>query len=209
MSCDPAVLTLYLVTDRSMLKGLEFPELLRRAASGGVTCVQLREKTATGGEFYRLALETARVLEPLGVPLIINDRADVAAAVPCLGVHLGQHDLPIDAARKILGPGRVIGISVNTPEEALAAERAGADYLGASPVYLTGTKTDTDPAIGPEGLGRIAAAVRIPVVGIGGINAANAALMKSAGAAGICVVSAICAAPDPAAAARQLRTAFR
>jgi len=208
MKCDPALLTLYLVTDRGMLRGLEFADFLRRAVEGGVTCVQLREKSAGGAEFYRLAMESARVLEPLRVPLIVNARVDIAAAVPCLGVHLGQHDLPLEAARRILGPDRVIGISVNNVAEAIAAEQAGADYLGVSPVYRTGTKTDTDPAVGPAGLGRIAAAVRIPVVGIGGINAANAALMRPAGAAGICVVSAICAAADPAAAARALRAAF-
>ena len=149
MRCDPARLALYLVTDRRMRPDLPLPELVRQAVAGGVTCVQLREKEIEGGEFYRLALAVGETLAGTGVPLIINDRVDVAAAVPCAGVHLGQKDLPLEAARRILGPDAVIGLSVNTPAEAVAAERAGADYLGAGPAFPTGTKLDTDPLLGP------------------------------------------------------------
>lgn len=204
MRCDPARLALYLVTDRRMRPDLPLPELVRRAVAGGVTCVQLREKEIEGGEFYRLALAVGEALAGAGVPLIINDRVDVAAVVPCAGVHLGQKDLPLEAARRILGPGAVIGISVNTPAEAVAAERAGADYLGAGPAFPTGTKLDTDPLLGPAGLRAVAAAVRIPVVAIGGINAGNVRELRGIGLAGVSVVSAICAAPDPTAAAAGL-----
>jgi len=208
MHCDPGWLTLYLVTDRRMRPDRPLPELVRRAVAGGVTCVQLREKEIEGGEFYRLALAVGEALAGTGVPLIINDRVDVAAAVPCAGVHLGQKDLPLEAARRILGPGAVIGISVNTPAEALAAARGGADYLGAGPAFPTGTKLDTDPVLGPAGLRAVAAAVAIPVVAIGGIHAGNVGELRGIGLAGVSVVSAICAAPDPAAAATALRDAW-
>jgi thiamine-phosphate pyrophosphorylase len=208
MRCDPRWLTLYLVTDRRMRPELPLPELVRRAVAGGVTCVQLREKDIEGGEFYRLALAVGEALAGTGVPLIINDRVDVAAAVPCAGVHIGQKDLPLEAARRILGPGAVIGISVNTPAEAVAAERAGADYLGAGPAFATGTKLDTDPVLGPAGLRAVAAAVALPVVAIGGIHAGTVGELRNCGLAGVAVVSAVCAAPDPAAAAAALRDAF-
>ena len=205
MSCDPSILRLYLVTDRRMRSELPLPELVRQAAAGGVTCVQLREKDAEGAEFLRLGLEVAEALAGTGVPLFINDRIDVAAAVPCAGVHLGQQDLPIEVARRILGPGKLVGLSVNTVAEALDAERRGADYLGAGPAFPTGTKLDTEPELGPEGLRRIVRAVRIPVVAIGGINEATIGRLAGLGLAGVAVVSAVCAAPDPRSAAAALR----
>ena len=208
MRCDPATLRLYLVTDRRMRPDLPLPELIRQAAAGGVTCVQLREKDAEGAEFLRLGLEVAEALAGTGVPLFINDRIDVAAAVPCAGVHLGQRDLPIEVARRILGPDKIIGISVNTVDEALDAERRGADYLGAGPAFPTGTKLDTEPELGPEGLRRIVQAVRIPVVAIGGIHQETIGRLAGVGLAGVAVVSAVCAAPDPRAAAAILRSLF-
>ena len=208
MRCDPAILRLYLVTDRRMRPDRPLPELVRQAAAGGVTCVQLREKDAEGAEFLRLGLEEADALAGTVVPLFINDRVDVAAAVPCAGVHLGQKDLPIEVARRILGPVKLVGISVNTVEEALDAERRRADYLGSGPAFPTGTKLDTDPVLGPEGLRRIAAAVKIPVVAIGGINEATVGRLSGVGLAGVAVVSAVCAAPDPRAAAAALRNLF-
>jgi len=208
MSCDPTILRLYLVTDRRMRPDLALPELVRQAAAGGVTSVQLREKEAEGAEFLRLGLEVAGALAGTGVPLFINDRIDVAAAVPCAGVHLGQRDLPIEVARRILGPDKIVGISVNTVDEALDAERRGADYLGAGPAFPTGTKLDTEPELGPEGLRRIVQAVRIPVVAIGGIHQETIGRLAGVGLAGVAVVSAVCAAPDPRAAAAILRSLF-
>lgn len=204
MNFDPAILRLYLVTDRRMRPDRPLPELVREAAAGGVTCVQLREKEAEGAEFLRLGFEVADALAGSGVPLFINDRIDVAAAVSCAGVHLGQKDLPIEVARRILGPDKIVGLSVNTVAEALDAERRGADYLGAGPAFPTGTKLDTDPVLGPEGLRRIVRAVRVPVVAIGGIHEATIGRLVGVGLAGVAVVSAVCAAPDPRAAAAAL-----
>lgn len=208
MNCDPSILRLYLVTDRRMRPARSLSELVRQAAAGGVTCVQLREKEAEGAEFLRLGFEVADALAGSGVPLIVNDRIDVAAAVPCAGVHLGQKDLPIEVARRILGPDKTVGLSVNTVEEALDAERRGADYLGAGPAFPTGTKLDTEPELGPEGLRRIVQAVKIPVVAIGGIHEATIGRLAGLGLAGVAVVSAVCAAPDPRAAAASLRSLF-
>jgi thiamine-phosphate pyrophosphorylase len=204
MRCDPAWLRLYLVTDRRMRPELPLPELVRQAVAGGVTCVQLREKEAEGGEFLRLGLAVAEALAGTGVPLIVNDRIDVAAMVPGAGVHLGQQDLPIEAARRILGPDRIVGLSVNTVAEAREAERRGADYLGAGPAFPTGTKADTEPELGPDGLRRIVQAVRIPVVAIGGINETTIGRLRGLGLAGVAVVSAVCAAADPQRAAEAL-----
>lgn len=206
---NPNSLRLYLVTDRDLLAGITLPDLIDLAAAGGVSAVQLREKTAEGREFYQLAAELSGRLAARNIPFYINDRVDVAVAVPCAGVHLGQKDLPLPVARRILGPGKIIGLSVNNPVEALEGEAQGADYLGAGPVFSTRTKTDLDPLLGPEGLSPIIRATPLPVVAIGGINAANAELLNGLGLAGIAVVSAICAAADPRAAAAELRRRFR
>jgi thiamine-phosphate pyrophosphorylase len=143
------------------------------------------------------------------VPLIVNDRLDVALACGASGVHLGQGDLPVPAVRRILGPGGKIGVSVNTPGEARRAEREGADYVGAGPAFATATKETDLPVLGPEGIAGIRRAVGVPVVAIGGIGAANAAAMARAGADGIAVVSAILGAPDARQAAAELRKAFQ
>jgi thiamine-phosphate pyrophosphorylase len=145
------------------------------------------------------------LLQERGVPLIVNDRVDVALAVEADGIHLGQADMPLCMARQIAGDRLLIGISCEAPEDAVEAERGGAAYVSVSPVFATPTKTDTAPALGLDGVRAIRAAVRLPVVTIGGINAANAAAVIRAGADGICVVSAIVAASDPCAAARSLR----
>lgn len=198
-------LSVYLVTDRALLAGRRLVDVVVAAVEGGVTCVQLREKEASGREFVALAKELLEVLRPSGVPLIINDRVDVAVAADADGAHVGQDDVPAEAARKILGPGKILGVTVATPDEALKAAEEGADYVGASAVFATPTKTDTGTPIGIDGLRRLCAASPVPVVAIGGVNAENAGEMIRAGAAGVAVVRAIMAAPDPKAAARQLR----
>jgi thiamine-phosphate pyrophosphorylase len=201
--------SLYLVTDRGLAAGRPLLDIVRAAVSGGVTCVQLREKACSTREFVIQASALREVLRPQGIPLIINDRVDVALAVGADGVHLGQDDLPLRAARGILGPTRVIGISVDSVAQALEAERDGADYLGVSPVFATPTKTDTAPPLGLAGLAAVRRAVGLPLVAIGGIGLGNAAQVIRGGADGIAVVSAIVAAADPRGAAADLRAEIR
>ena len=201
-------LTLYLVADADYVAGRDLVPLIENAVRGGVTAVQLRAKNSSHGDFLDLARRAAAVLKTNRVPLLINDRVDIALACGAAGVHLGQDDVPPALARKVLAKGAVIGVSVNTPEEAEEAERQGADYVGAGPVYRTSTK-DTDlPVLGPEGIRRIRDRVRIQVVAIGGITELNALAAREAGADGVAAVSAILGAPDPEQAARGLRNAM-
>jgi thiamine-phosphate pyrophosphorylase len=197
--------SLYLVTDRNLAQGRPVSEVVRQAVRGGVTVVQLREKDAPGRFFLEEARRLKELLAEYRVPLIINDRVDVALAADADGVHLGQDDLPLEAGRALLGPDKVIGISVSTVTEAEAAAAGGADYLGVSAIFATPTKTDTPPPVGLEGVARLRAVVNLPLVGIGGLNPTNAAAVIRAGCDGIAVVSAIMAAPDPEQAARDLR----
>lgn len=196
---------LYLVTDRDLSLGRPLMEVVAAAVQGGVTCVQLREKNCTGREFLQQAIQLKSLLAPLKVPLIINDRVDIALAVDADGVHLGQHDLPLADARRLLGPERLIGISAETVQDALEAEQNGADYIGISPVFSTPTKTDTAQALGLAGIRKIRQQTSIPLVAIGGISNANAAQVIQAGANGIAVVSAIMSATAPDQAAKELR----
>jgi thiamine-phosphate pyrophosphorylase len=205
----PIDYSLCLVADAQYAAGRDLLGLIGEAVRGGATVVQLRGKNLSSRDFLELGLRSADLLARTGVPLLVNDRVDIALACGADGVHLGQEDLPVDQARHILGPDRVIGVSVNTPEEALRAERDGADYVGAAPAYATVTKEIALSVLGPEGIGRIKRAVRIPVVAIGGISAANAAALASAGADGIAVISAILGAPDARRATEDLRRAFR
>ena len=197
-------LGLYLVTDRGLSLGRELPQVVAAAVRGGVTMVQLREKEVDTREFIGLAEELLAILRPAGVPLIINDRVDVALAVDADGVHIGQSDMPYEMARRLLGPGKIIGLSVETMEEVLDANRLDVDYVAVSPVYSTATKTDTAPPFGLEGLRRAVELSVHPTVAIGGMNRETAPAVFAAGADGIAVVSAICSAPDPAEAAREL-----
>ena len=196
--------SLYLVTDRGLARGRSTLDIVKAAANGGVTCVQLREKDCSTLEFIEQALSIKEYLSARGIPLIINDRIDVAQAVKADGIHLGQTDMPLDMARAIVEDSMLIGISAESLEDAIEAEKGGADYLGVSPIYATPTKTDTAPALGLEGLRQIRAAVKIPLVGIGGLNRENAAEVIRNGADGVAVVSAIVAAEDPEAAAAEL-----
>lgn len=201
--------TLYLVADAEFAAGRDLAGLVAAAVAGGATAVQLRGKGLAGGELLALGLELQGRLAAAGVPLIVNDRLDVALACGAAGVHLGQGDVPVALARKLLGPGRVIGVSVNTPGEARRASEEGADYVGAGPAYATATKETALPVLGPEGVRLVRRAVSVPVVAIGGIDAGNAAALAAAGADGIAVISAILGAPDARLAAEELKKAFK
>jgi thiamine-phosphate pyrophosphorylase len=196
--------SLYLVTDRGLARGRSNSAIVAAAVRGGVTCVQLREKTCSTREFIEEAARLKALLKPSGVPLIINDRLDVALAVGANGVHLGQSDMPLAAARSLVGSTMVIGISAESVEDAVAAQAGGADYLGVSPIFATPTKPDTAAPLGMAGLQAIRRAVNLPLVAIGGLNHRNAAQAIRAGADGVAVVSAIVAAEDPEQAARDL-----
>lgn len=197
--------SLYLVTDRPLSRGRTTAEIVKAALAGGVTCVQLREKDCGTREFIYEARTIKSVLTGRNIPLIINDRLDVALAVGADGVHLGQSDMHISDARIIAGYSLIIGVSAESIDDAVEAKKNGADYIGVSPVFATPTKTDTAPPLGIEGVQEIRKRIDIPIVGIGGINQTNAASVISAGADGIAVVSAIVSADDPALAAKNLK----
>lgn len=202
---NPEVLRLYLVTDASLTLGRPLADVVAQAVQGGVTCVQLREKTADSREFLAMARTLKALLAPLHIPLVINDRIDIALACGAQGVHLGQSDLPVEVARQWLPPEVFIGWSVERMADVHHAECLAVDYLGVSPVFATPTKTDTKTPWGLEGLAQVRAATRLPLVAIGGIQQSNAAAVLHAGADGLAMVSALCAAPDPCAAAVALR----
>ena len=196
--------SLYLVTDSTDRDMESFCALVEQALQGGATLVQLREKSATSREFYQRALRLKEVTDRYQVPLIINDRLDIALAINAAGLHIGQEDLPVAVARRLLGPERILGATAATVADALAAQADGADYLGSGAVYPTGTKPGK--AILPlPVLAQIKQAVRIPVVAIGGITAENIGPVRQAGVDGAAVVSAIMDSADPAAAARTLK----
>lgn len=197
--------TLYLVTDRALARGRTTVDVVREAVAGGVTCVQLREKASGTREFLEEARAVQAALRGTGVPLIVNDRVDVALAVGADGVHLGQRDMAIADARRLGSPSWIIGVSAESVADAIRAEQEGADYVGVSPVFATPTKTDHAPPLGLEGLRAIRAAATVPLVAIGGIHAGNAREVIRAGADGLAVVSAIVSADSPREAAAVLR----
>jgi thiamine-phosphate pyrophosphorylase len=201
--------SLYLVTDRGLARGRSTLEIVSAAVHGGATVVQLREKDCSTRDFIEQALTIKEFVKDRGVPLIINDRVDVAQAVKADGVHLGQTDMPLGMAKKILGDSMIIGISAESQQDAVEAEKGGADYLGVSPIYATPTKTDTAPPLGLEGLREIRKVVRLPLVGIGGLNRDNAAEVIRSGADGVAVVSAIVAADDPQTAADAIKQTIK
>lgn len=197
-------LSLYLVTDRSLSLGRPLTQVVEDAVRGGVTMVQLREKDCSSKAFLNYAIELKKCLRPYNVPLIINDRLDIALACDAEGLHIGQNDIPYQLARKILGKNKIIGLSVENIEDAIAANQLDVDYIGISPVFATPTKTDTAKALGLEGVKNITDISLHPSVGIGGINRTNAQDILKAGANGVSVVSAIMSAHDPRLAASQL-----
>ena len=189
-------LKLYLVTDRELSLGRSLEEVVSEAVKGGVTVVQLREKDASTGEFIELARRLMTLLKPLDIPLIINDRVDVALAVDADGVHIGQSDMSYEDARRLLGPDKIIGLSVENFEDIEAANALDVDYIGISPVYGTPTKTDTAEPFGLEGLRKAVQMSVHPTVAIGGMNASTIAEVMAAGTDGVAVVSAICSAEN-------------
>jgi thiamine-phosphate pyrophosphorylase len=197
--------SLYLITDRRLASPREIEEVVAAAVCGGVTAVQLREKECGTREFVELARRLKGILAPFDVPLIVNDRADVALAAGADGVHVGQSDMDCRDLRRLLGPGALIGLSVETMEQAEQAATLPIDYLGVGPIFATPTKPDAAPAWGLDRLAELRRRSRHTLVAIGGINAGNARQVMEAGADGIAVVSAICAAADPAKAAQELR----
>ncbi len=196
---------LYLVTDRSLSRGRTTVDVVREAVAGGATCVQLREKQASTRDFLEEARALSALLRAQRVPFLINDRVDIALAVGADGVHLGQQDMPIADARRLGPPSWIIGVSAESVEDAIRAEKEGADYIGVSPVFSTPTKTDTARPLGLEGLRAMRADVRIPLVAIGGIHLHNAREVIRAGADGLAVVSAIVSDDSPREAAAALR----
>jgi len=195
--------SIYLVTDDGCLQGRALIDCVRKALDGGVTLVQYRAKTASSAEMYAEALQLKALCDSFNVPLIINDRLDIAMAVGAAGVHLGQDDLPCAAARKILGEDYLIGVSAHNPAEAKAALQSGADYLGCGAVFGTATKADVKK-LGTDGLAAICKAKGLPVVGIGGVTADNYREVRAAGADGAAIVSGILAQPDIRATVRAI-----
>jgi len=198
------MLRLYLVTDRSLAKGRDLETVVSDAVEGGVTMVQLREKDASTEEFISLAKQLKKILAPKGIPLIINDRVDVALACDADGVHIGQSDMPYETARKLMGPYKIIGLSVENMDDLQRANSLDVDYIGISPVFATPTKTDTAPEFGIEGLQKATKASVHPTVGIGGMNKETAAQVIRSGADGVAVVSAIMSADNPTFAAQEI-----
>lgn len=197
-------LSLYVITDRLLSRGRSHREVVASAIAGGATCIQLREKDLSTRELYVTAEDLRRLTREKGVTFIVNDRLDVALAVGADGVHLGPDDLPFTAARRLMPPDMILGVSAGNLKDALEAQRMGANYLGVGSVFATATKADAGEPIGLEGLSHICRRVSIPVVGIGGINASNARSVMEAGAAGVAVISSVVAASDIASAAREL-----
>lgn len=201
---------LYLVTDTKLSYGRPLTEIIEKAVEGGVTVVQLREKDLNTRAFIEEALAVKRVLDIHGVPLVINDRTDIALAVDAAGVHLGQNDMSCTIARRLLGADKIIGLSVESIQQAEEANREDIDYIAISPVFTTPTKKELKKGVGIEGVRRIASVSKHPSIAIGSIKENNAAEIMKAGAAGIAVVSAICSSPDPEmAAAGLLREALK
>ena len=199
-------LSLYLVTDKS--DDVEkFLNTIEESIKGGVTVVQIREKTADTLDFYNLSLKVKEITTKYNVPLIINDRVDIALAIDADGVHVGQSDMPCDVTRRLIGEDKILGVSAATVDEAQKAEKDGADYIGTGAVFPTATKDDA-PSVTKEELKDVVDSIDIPVVAIGGINHDNASELKDTGIAGLSVVSAIMSAENPKKASEELLKIF-
>ena len=196
--------SVYLVTDEGCLNGRSLLECVESALKGGVTLVQYRMKNGDGGKMYNEAIKLKALCDKYSVPLIINDRLDIAMAVKAAGVHLGQDDLPCSVARSILGNDYIIGVSAHNPQEAIKAVDDGADYLGCGAVFGSATKTNVSE-LGLQNLEAIRQAVHVPIVGIGGVNSSNYALIRQTGAEGAAIISGILAADDIEAEVRKFK----
>lgn len=197
-------LSLYLILDPDLCRGIGMVETARLAAEGGATMVQLRDKGATTARLIETGRALKAALVATGVPLIINDDAEAAVAIGADGLHVGQGDLAAAASRSRIGPRMILGLSVETPDLARAVDPTIVDYVGIGPVFATATKPDHKQPIGFDGLTRIVAASSLPAVAIGGLKAGHAASVLAAGAQGLAVVSAICGSRDPKASSAQL-----
>ena len=198
--------SLYLCTDRNLNPNIE--KAVELAIKGGVTIIQLREKNCTSLEFFEIGIRIKKITDEKNIPLIVNDRLDIAQAIDAAGVHIGQSDLPCKIARKIWGAEKIIGVSVSTVAEAIQAEIDGANYLGVGAMFATNTKTDAK-LVTVETLKKIRAAVKIPIVAIGGINLEPISKIKPAQIDGVAIVSAIIAAENPEIAAKNLLNVWR
>ena len=202
----PAIdLSLYLVAGPADCANRDLPTTVREAVAGGVTVVQLRDKTASDAEFFALGLKLKEALAGTGVPLVINDRVHLVEQIGAHGIHVGVKDMPAREVRKIVGDSILIGTSINPADLSTLPDPAFVDHVGIGPVFATATKPDHDAPIGFDGLARLIAQARVPAVAIGGIKHGHAAQALKAGAHGICVVSAIAGAADPRDAARRLK----
>ena len=203
---SPGLWRLHVLTDRKTSRGRSYLQVAEAAIAGGADVLQLRDKEASSGRLYQEALQLRKLTGDAQVPFIVNDRLDIALAVDADGVHVGQSDLPASVVRRIMGPGKILGVSVATVEEAIRAEQDGADYLGVGPVFeARGTKPDTCEPMGLECIARIRRHCRLPIVAIGGIDAENARKVREAGADAAAVISAIVSADDISEATRRLK----
>ena len=199
-------LSLYLVTDKS--DDVEkFLKTIEEGIKGGVTVVQIREKTAETLDFYNLALKVKEITTKYDVPLIINDRVDIALAIDADGVHVGQSDMPCDVTRRLIGENKILGVSAATVDEAQKAEKDGADYIGTGAIFPTATKDDA-PSVTKDELKEVVESIDIPVVAIGGINLENAHQLVDTGIAGLSVVSAIMSSENPKKSSEELLNIF-
>src|SRR3989338_9165446 len=196
---------LYLAADQDLAGNRQIERIVEGAVAGGVTVVQLRAKKAGARDIMALANRLHPITKKAGIPLVVNDRIDIALAIDSEGAHVGQSDLPAALARKMLGPKKILGVSVKTVSDAVQAEKDGADYLGVGDIFGTRSNPDAGKPIGLEAIRQIARRVRIPIVGIGGKSAENAHKVIEAGAYGIAVISALAMAPNPTIAAQKLR----
>lgn len=204
---SPRIGRLHVLTDFVFQQRLWHPELATRAAAGGADTIQFREKRGPHRHRFAALVPTAEACREAGVPLLVDDHVDLALAVEANGVHLGQHDLPVEAARRVLGPGGLIGATASTASEAVAAEAAGADYVGFGPVFPTGSKANPTAVRGLIGLRAACAAVSIPVIAIAGITVERVHDAMEAGAYGVAVMTAVTTAPDVERAAAAFREA--